>query len=121
LTKAQDALSQRATDQELEELDIISPSKKKRTKQSRTRSNSSSEEELLPKKRVQPRQKGRKLEYCNSEKAGTSSSTSSNGHQMLPSKLLNLKPKDKFLPVPKKSRSEDKKVNSEKKSTQKSR
>jgi len=109
LTKAQDALkTQRNTDNELEELDIISPSKKKRPKQL----SSSSEEELRRKKRVQPRKKGRKIEYY--EKAGNSSTSS--GHQMLPSKLLNLKPKDKYLPVPKKALSEEKKISFEKKS-----
>ncbi|CBY31537.1 unnamed protein product [Oikopleura dioica] len=109
LTKAQDALkTQINTDNELEELDIISPSKKKRPKQQ----SSSSEEELRPKKRVQPRKKGRKIEYY--EKAGNSSTSS--GHQMLPSKLLNLKPKEKYLPVPKKALSEEKKISFEKKS-----
>ena len=104
LTKAQDDLkAQNASDPDLEELQIISPTKKKRARggsRNNPSNSSNSEEEILSSAKISSRSKIPRKD----EKPSTS--TSSNGNQMVASKLLNLKPRDKALPVPKKSRSQ---------------
>ncbi|CAG5088191.1 Oidioi.mRNA.OKI2018_I69.PAR.g11771.t1.cds [Oikopleura dioica] len=105
LTKAQDELkAQNVSDPDLEELQIISPSKKKRARGSinHASNRSNSEEEVLSSAKISSRSK--KI-LKTDEKPSRNISTSSNGNQMVASKLLNLKPKE-TLPVPKKSRSQ---------------
>ena len=120
LTKAQDDLkAQNASDQDLEELQIISPSKKKRARGpiNHASYSSNSEEEVLSSAKISSRSK--KI-LKKDEKPSTNISTSSNGNQMLASKLLNLKAKE-TLPLPKKSRSQADRISTKKPSVSRSR